>query len=117
MIASAGLPDPGKSACFFCPASKPHELVLLAHQYPDLWMRAIMMEDRAQPTLGPTVAGLWRRTSWRSFGVQQGLPLPPLPTPEELLIPWHQDEEDALLEADETLEDVCGEEAYQEVEA
>jgi len=115
VIASAGLPDPGKSACYFCPASKPWELMQLAQQHPELWMRSVMMEDRARPGLGPTVAGLWRRTSWRSFGEQYGLPLPPLPSPEELAIPWLQDE-DALLEVDESLEDVCGEEAYQEAE-
>jgi len=116
VIAATGLPDPGKSACFFCPASKPQELVLLATQFPDLWMRAVAMEDRAQPTLGPSVAGLWRRTSWRAFGQQQGLPLPPLPTPDELVIPWRESEEDAMLEAGEGLEDVCGEEAFQEEE-
>ena len=29
-IARVGLPQPGKSACFFCPSSKKHEIITLA---------------------------------------------------------------------------------------
>lgn len=39
-----GLTPPGKSACFFCPASKRHEIIALKHDRPDLYERAIAME-------------------------------------------------------------------------
>ncbi len=69
-IVEAGLPVPVKSACFFCPASKPWEVLWLAWKHPDLFVRAIEIEDRAQPNL-QKVEGLWRSTtktrpgSWR----------------------------------------------------
>ena len=77
---------PPKSACFFCPASKSGELIALAKTHPELWMRAIEMEDKSLPSLD-TIGGLWTRpsrnfsvpASWREFGEQQGLPLPPRP--------------------------------------
>lgn len=77
-IAAAGLPAPPKSACFFCPSTKPHELVQLAKQHPDLARRAVEMEDRARPKL-VKISGLWGRGtkgtrggikkpgSWREF--------------------------------------------------
>lgn len=98
VIHAVGLPQPGKSACFFCPASKPWELIQLAQQHPDLWMRAVHMEDIARPHLTST-AGLWRRMSWRQFGMQHGLPLPPLPRPEELIRAWVP--EDAIVDDDD----------------
>lgn len=116
VIHAVGLPQPGKSACYFCPASKPAELVALAHQHPDLWMRAIMIEDRAQPTLGATVAGLWRRTSWRSFGMANGLPLPPLPTNSELVRHWISND-DPLVEDDDDLSAIEDDPCYQEESA
>lgn len=55
-IEAEGLPVPPKSACFFCPVTKPHEL----HQMgPDLLRRIVLMEARAAPRL-TTVEGLWR---------------------------------------------------------
>ncbi len=77
-IVRAGLPVPVKSACFFCPASKPWELLWLATEHPDLFKRAIVIEDRAQPNLD-TVEGLWRSStkkrsgSWRKWGEQNGI--------------------------------------------
>ena len=38
---------PVKSACFFCPASKQHELWWLAGHHPDLLERALLLERRA----------------------------------------------------------------------
>ena len=38
---------PIKSACFFCPASKTHELYWLAAHHPDLMERALLLERRA----------------------------------------------------------------------
>lgn len=59
VIAAAGLPVPEKSACYFCPATKPHEL----HAMPkDLLRRIIMIEARARPKLG-SVEGLWRTST------------------------------------------------------
>jgi hypothetical protein len=59
-IAAAGLPVPHKSACFFCPSTKPGELIQLAKRHPDLARRAVAMEDRAQPGLRK-ITGLWGR--------------------------------------------------------
>lgn len=61
-IERAGLPVPVKSACFFCPASKPHELVDLRRKHPGLTDRIIALETSAAPTLR-TVEGLWRRAT------------------------------------------------------
>jgi len=47
IIEAAGLPVPVKSACFFCPASKPEEVVELKLKHPDLYRRAVEMERRA----------------------------------------------------------------------
>jgi len=77
-IAAAGLPVPPKSACFFCPSTKPAELIQLARRHPELARRAIAIEDRARPHL-TKIEGLWGRGtkgtrggeakpgSWRAF--------------------------------------------------
>jgi hypothetical protein len=65
-VAAAGLSQPGKSACFFCPSSKTHEILDLRRRHPDLLARALEMEDRARPNL-ETVKGLGRRFAWREF--------------------------------------------------
>jgi hypothetical protein len=59
-IAAAGLPVPPKSACWFCPSTKPAELVQLARRHPDLARRAVELEDRARPRL-TKISGLWGR--------------------------------------------------------
>ena len=48
IILAAGLPLPVKSACFFCPASKPEEVVQLRLDHPELYWRAVTMERRAR---------------------------------------------------------------------
>ena len=63
-IEAAGLPQPGKSSCFFCPSMKEHEIINLREQYPDLFRRACALEDNAQPNL-KTVQGLGRNFSWK----------------------------------------------------
>lgn len=67
-IARAGLNQPGKSACFFCPSSKKPEIIELARRYPDLAARALEMERRALAGEGQapitTSAGLGRSFSW-----------------------------------------------------
>lgn len=59
-LLDAGLPVPRKSACFFCPASKAHEVADLVERYPDLADRIVAMERRAQPRL-ISITGLWRK--------------------------------------------------------
>jgi hypothetical protein len=39
-----GLPLPGKSSCFFCPAMKSSEILRLREEYPEYFKRAIAME-------------------------------------------------------------------------
>ena len=65
-IEQEGLPLPGKSSCFFCPAMKKREIRTLYHQHRDLYERAIAIEDNAKPNL-LTVKGLGRDWSWRDF--------------------------------------------------
>ncbi len=57
-ILAAGLPLPMKSACFFCPASKPRELDWLAAEHPELAGRIVEMERVAKPNLRK-IEGLW----------------------------------------------------------
>ena len=67
-IEAAGLPQPGKSSCFFCPSMKPDEITALRDQNPDLFRRALALEDNARKNL-KTVKGLGRNYSWRErFG-------------------------------------------------
>lgn len=63
-IKRAGLPLPGKSACFFCPSSKKWEIKQLRRMYPDLAARAVAMENNADLTL---VKGLGRDFAWRDL--------------------------------------------------
>ena len=60
-IARAGLPQPGKSACFFCPSSKPQEILQLGRTHPELLQRALAMEANAELT---SVKGLGRSFAW-----------------------------------------------------
>ena len=39
---------PGKSSCYFCPASKRHEIEELATEYPDLAVKIAAIEYRAE---------------------------------------------------------------------
>jgi hypothetical protein len=61
-IARAGLPQPGKSSCFFCPSMRRAEVRALASDHPDLMARALAMEAAAGPSGG--IMGLGRRWSW-----------------------------------------------------
>lgn len=60
-IDRAGVTQPGKSACFFCPSSKKKEVYELRRVYPDLARRAVEMERNAE--LGST-QGLGRSFAW-----------------------------------------------------
>jgi hypothetical protein len=72
-IARAGLPLPGKSACFFCPSNTVEEIKDLRREYPELLDRALAMEARALPHT-TTVKGLGRRFAWRDL--IEGKPVP-----------------------------------------
>lgn len=61
IIEKAGIKNVGKSACFFCPSSKPKEIIELKMQYPDLLKRALAIENQAELT---SIKGLGRRFSW-----------------------------------------------------
>ena len=61
-IKAAGLPQPGKSSCFFCPSMKKQEILYLKEHYPDLFNRAATLEENAMPYL-KTVKGLGRSYS------------------------------------------------------
>jgi hypothetical protein len=63
----AGLPIPMKSACYFCPSSKPKEIVWLAKNHPELYADAVAMEHQARPyhdERGGHIKGLGRQWSW-----------------------------------------------------
>lgn len=60
-IAAAGLELPGKSACFFCPNSKKHEIFDLRDRHPQLLARALAMEGNAELS---SIKGLGRSYSW-----------------------------------------------------
>jgi hypothetical protein len=65
-IRAAGLPVPVKSACWFCPASKKHEILWLGRHHPQLLERALAIEASALPNL-TTVKGLGRSFAWTDF--------------------------------------------------
>lgn len=60
-IQKAGQKVPDKSACFFCPSSKKHEIMELRRIYPKLAERAVAMEKNAELT---AVKGLGRNFAW-----------------------------------------------------
>ncbi len=70
-IARAGLSQPGKSACFFCPSSKKVEILDLRINNPDLFARALEIERKALAGEGPspqtTGPGLGRNFGWKAF--------------------------------------------------
>jgi hypothetical protein len=66
LIEAVGLPQPGKSSCFFCPSARKPEIVELAIRHPDLAVRAMQIEANAKDGL-TTVKGLGRRFSWTEF--------------------------------------------------
>jgi len=67
-IARHGLLVPRKSACFFCPSSTKREVLQLARERPELYARAVAIEDQARAA-GKlrVVQGLGRRFSWRDL--------------------------------------------------
>ncbi len=66
IIKAEGLPVPVKSACFFCPASRKHEVRELSKRHPDLYRRAVEIEKLAKSHLR-SVKGLGRDWEWEEF--------------------------------------------------
>lgn len=64
IIEAAGIKPPGKSACFFCPSSKKHEILELSKNNPALMRRALAMEQKADLT---SIKGLGRSWSWKDL--------------------------------------------------
>lgn len=62
VIDAAGVPRPPKSACFFCPSSRPKEIIDLSERHPDLLERALKIEEQADLT---TIKGLGRTYAWK----------------------------------------------------
>lgn len=77
-ITRSGLPQPVKSACFFCPSSSRREVANMARNTPDLFARAVAIEHAADakmrevmaadPAFVRTVIGLGREYTWESVG-------------------------------------------------
>lgn len=66
VIQEEGLPLPGKSSCFFCPSMKKQEIKELRKNHPELFDRAIAIEENAKDNL-LTVKGLGRNWSWKNY--------------------------------------------------
>lgn len=64
IICKAGLPQPGKSSCFFCPSMKKHEILELRDNHPDLLRRALDIESNAELT---SIDGLGRSFAWKDL--------------------------------------------------
>lgn len=64
-LAREGLPDPRKSACFYCPSTRPRDILRLRRVHPRYMRRALAMEAGwLANDGGGTVKGLGRRFSW-----------------------------------------------------
>jgi hypothetical protein len=66
-IKRAGLPQPGKSSCFFCPAMRPREILSLKQCHPDLLERALAIERAAAPHCKGSIIGLGRDWKWEDL--------------------------------------------------
>ena len=68
-IARAGLPRPVKSACFYCPSSSKREVAKLAREAPDLFARAVAIENGAIASgMLRSVVGLGVNWRWQDVG-------------------------------------------------
>lgn len=65
-ILRAGLPLPGKSSCFFCPAHTKPEIDAMQKTHPILLHRALRLEANAAPNLKSS-KGLGRRFAWADY--------------------------------------------------
>lgn len=67
-IKAEGFQVPVKSACFYCPSMRKNEIIQLSKSDPELFARAVEMEENAKEagTL-QTVKGLGRSYSWKAL--------------------------------------------------
>ena len=76
IIKNAGLPVPVKSACFFCPASKKHEIIWLRDNHPDYFARALEIEanflNGKNNNEKTTCKGLGRYFAWAELADSDG---------------------------------------------
>jgi hypothetical protein len=67
-ITRHGMSIPVKSACFFCPAMRKVEVIALSKEHPDLFARAVEMEQNAKECGGlEVVKGLGRHWTWEGL--------------------------------------------------
>lgn len=66
VIQEEGLKLPGKSSCFFCPSMKKSEIKALRRENPELFDRAITIEENAKENL-VKVKGLGRDYAWKNY--------------------------------------------------
>ena len=69
-IEAAGLPQPGKSSCFFCPSMRAEEIIDLRERYPDLFRRALALEDINPNPIGGELTDFFQtveRKNWLDF--------------------------------------------------
>jgi len=71
LIKDAGLPPAGKSSCFFCPNNKKEEIIKLWENHPDLFRRAVAIEQNAGKTrkdgTPSAIIGLGREWTWEEY--------------------------------------------------
>ena len=65
-IIEYGLPLPGKSSCYFCPSMKKKEIRELRKSEPELFAKAVALEENAKDNL-ITVKGLGRNYAWKDL--------------------------------------------------
>jgi len=61
LLEKHGIKNVAKSACFFCPSSRPKEIVDLYEKHPDLLERALVIEKNAELNV---IQGLGRNYAW-----------------------------------------------------
>ncbi|WP_178116679.1 hypothetical protein [Pseudomonas sp. L-22-4S-12] len=67
-ITTAGLPQPGKSSCFFCPSMTKPEILQLRMEHPELLIRALNIETTAKDAGNlKSINGLGRKLNWGDF--------------------------------------------------
>jgi hypothetical protein len=69
-ICRNGLPQPGKSSCYICPAMKPSEVLNLKDQHPDLYARALAIEQGAQKRNRKHIGLGGENNFWAHWGAQ-----------------------------------------------
>jgi len=87
-----GLRVPIKSACYFCPSSTKEEVLWLAEHHPELYERAVALEDNAEDLR--TVKGLGRHWTWKELVQIDQAQLSLLPNPPKMACACFDTEDD-----------------------